>query len=76
MKILKNDLALNDLNKLILIDSTYKHAYYMRGLIHAASGNHEMAVSDFEKQEIRKLNFVLLLTAMESISGKTFEKNT
>jgi hypothetical protein len=29
---------------------------------------------DFEKQEIRKLNFILLLTALESISGKTFEK--
>ena len=30
--------------------------------------------ADWEKQDLRKLNFVLLLTAMESIASKSFEK--
>ncbi|MBK6444332.1 MAG: hypothetical protein IPF81_03190 [Bacteroidetes bacterium] len=50
MNLQKIDRALSDLTTLIENDSTYKNAYYMRGLINAAGENHEAAVSDFDIQ--------------------------
>ena len=46
----KNSQALEDLNKLILLDSTFKHAFYMRGLINANGKNYYSSISDFKKQ--------------------------
>ncbi|MFM7216930.1 MAG: tetratricopeptide repeat protein [Bacteroidota bacterium] len=46
----RTESALPDLNKLIQQDSTFQHAFYMRGLIKAAAGNHESAINDYKKQ--------------------------
>lgn len=47
----KTDQALADLNRVIQLDSTQQHAYYMRGLIKAARGDHESAITDYKQQE-------------------------
>ncbi len=46
----KVDQALVDLNRVIQIDSLHLHAYYMRGIVKAAGGNHESAIVDYKKQ--------------------------
>ncbi|MDE5103189.1 MAG: tetratricopeptide repeat protein, partial [Trichodesmium sp. St19_bin2] len=43
------DLAINDYNQAIKINSEYPTTYYDRGLIYKATGNIEKAISDFEK---------------------------
>ena len=50
LKLGRQELALVDLDELIRTDSTYRHAFYMRGLIQESNGNHEAAVKDFESQ--------------------------
>lgn len=44
------DSARYDLSTLIRIDSLYRHAFYMRGLINAASQQHEAAIADYKVQ--------------------------
>lgn len=51
------DKALDDLNILIETDSLNSHAYFLRGQIKAASGNHQSACMDFKRQVVLIPNY-------------------
>ncbi|MFM8432962.1 MAG: tetratricopeptide repeat protein, partial [Bacteroidota bacterium] len=44
------DKALDDLNRLIQLDTSFSNAYYLRGRIKSDQGNHESAINDYKNQ--------------------------